>query len=418
MTLGGDAVFEYEARFSLKWSDVPSWKNVSDKLWIERGSKRQKFDEFIIKRPRGKSGTLTFSFSRAKKVEPQEVLSNVLRQRQLENIFLFVGLISKGRAPRLTNGELAPKGTSSAKSPSAEPPTAVPISDELNEVFDKWSYVSCAGLERLQSIGEAFFLTGERGRCLRVAASHVVWSHGRWEDEHGRLRDLWSGFNTLYQYIARQEKAGTSDCAALQKFSELITESDSTLLSEETVRYFRNEVVPVLDLLSWSFVARNALSTSRGTAKDCKTIKEITNICVLCRADSEITAMLERIESEVSEIEKKISGLPKNTPESDACKKKKADKYKEYRDIVIDYYSKLSSSIAESGTVDADIEPCLIAFICTQYLYQQRCSSMHGQSSHKPFYIIDPRRDVAHRLNDLLESCIADAMIYIANHYN
>ena len=251
-----------------------------------------------------------------------------------------------------------------------------------------------------------------------MAASHVVWSHGRWEDEHGRLRDLWSGFNTLYQYIARQEKAGTSDCKALQKLSELITESDSTLLSEETVRYFRNEVVPVLDRLSWNFVARNALSTSRGTAKDCKTIKTISSVFVLCRTDPEIMARLERIESEAGEIEKKISGLPKNTPESDACKKKKEDIFKEYRDIVIDYYSKLSSSIAESGTVDADIELCLIAFICTQYLYQQRCSSMHGQSSHKPFYIIDLHRDVAHRINDLLESCIADAMIYIANHYN
>ena len=406
--------FEYEARFSLKWSDGPNWKNVSDKLWIERGSKRQKFDEFRIKRTRKKSGTLTFSFSRSKKVEPQEVLSNVLRQRQLENIFLFIGLISKGKAPRLTNGELSQGGVSSRKSPSAGPTATVPISDELNEVFDKWSDVSCAGLERLQSIGEAFFLTGERGKCLRVAASHIVWSHGRWEDEHGRLRDLWSGFNALYQYIARQEKAGTSDCDALKKFAELIIESDSTLLSEETIGQFRSDIIPILDRLSWSFVARNALSTSRGTAKDCKTIKTISNILVLCRADPEITAKLERIESEAGEIEKKISGLRKNTPESDAYKKKKADKFKAYRDTVIDYFSELSKSIVESGTVDADIEPYLIAFICTQYLYQQRCSSMHGQSSHKLFYINDPDRDVTRRLNELLESCVADAMVYIA----
>lgn len=403
--------FSYEAEFLLEWDEAPGWNDFHHRLWIERGEKRKKYDEVSVRHIGSKASILTIAFTRSKKTEPSEVLSNGLRLRQLENIFLFLGLISRGRAPRLVSGELKPQNSSKEDQGSSAQTNCIPIPDSLRARFDQWSQVSCADLNRLWTIGDIFFLTGEQAGCLRVAASHIIWSHGRWEDEYSRLRDLWSAFNALYRYLAPQ---GARDRQSLRWLAEQMLQNGLIHISKVTVSVFQSEVVPILPSLSWGYVARKALTaSSSGLALDCRDVKLFVDIDAVRRVNAASGNRLIVIESEIHKLgEGGSRQAGKDATAKEERRGLRANLNNEYRSLVLNYYAQLSNSAKQAGAVDTDVAPRLIVFICTQYLYQQRCSSMHGESSHKIFLVKDDETDISRRLNDLLESFITDVMLY------
>ncbi len=322
---------------------------------------------------------IVFTFSRSSKLMPTESFANKTRQDQLSYTLLAISLTTEGRVPRIASAELDIEGTTAP----------VEIDRNLRTKFEDWAHVHTASMLPWD-VARELFLTGEKARCLRTASSHLLSSVQHNTDEQARLRDLWSSFNCLYRYsfYAADDikccfvsgKPAYSDNAGLQYCASLLNDSDRAILSGRSKEVYERAVKPILDDLSWGFIAaQSLLSRSQKPKEDIIKTLDVSTARRIQRA------LDKRIESS------------KDKPSKDEVRKA---------------LCALRNSLTEQIDGLTENEANEIAFLITRYLYNLRCRSMHGETAHRLFcFKEDP---VLMSLNKLLESVIVDMMVYIA----